>query len=339
MTDTRAKDAPLRIGMLSTANIGRHFAAGCRGSAKVEVVAVAGRDPARTAGFAGRNGIPRALDGYAALLADPEVEAVYNPLPNTMHAEWSIRALEAGKHVLCEKPVAVTADEARAMFVAAERAGLLLFEAFPYRAQPQTLALAKLVAGGEIGRPLIVQAAFGFPVANPANIRLDPDLGGGSLLDAGSYPVSLIRMLAGEQPSRVSAAATWGATGVDMTLAATFEFPSGLLAQAASSFGTGLYRRAIVACENGVVETDFLNHLTSDQPGDLRVSRGGWTPTHETMDFAPLDGFRAEAESFADAVRAGPAAWNGIGARESVDVMAMLDATIASARAGRPVAL
>lgn len=339
MTDPHATDVPLRIGMLSTANIGRHFAAGCRGSAKVEVVAVGGRDAAKTAEFARKNDIPRAVDGYAALLADPDIDAIYNPLPNTMHAEWSIRALAAGKHVLCEKPIAVTAEEARTMFAAAERAGLLLREAFPYRSQPQTRALAKLVAGGEIGRPRIVQAAFGFPVANSANIRLNPELGGGSLLDAGSYPVSLVRMLAGEQPSRVTAAATWAASGVDMMLAATFEFPSGLLAQAASSFGTGLYRRAMVACENGTVETDFLNHLSVDQPGEMRVSRGGWTPTRETMDFAPLDGFRAEAESFADAVRVGLDAWTGIGASESIDVMAMLDATIESARSGRPVAL
>jgi len=177
------------------------------------------------------------------------------------------------------------------MFAAAERSGRLLVEAFPYRSQPQTHALAQLIASGEIGRPRMIQASFGFPVANPTNIRLDPGLGGGALLDAGTYAVSLIRLLAGEKPNRVSAFATWTDRGVDRTLVANIEFPSGLLAQAACSFGTGIYRRALIACENGVAETDFLNSLTQAMPGRLTVSRGGWEPTTERLHFDPSDGF------------------------------------------------
>jgi predicted dehydrogenase len=330
---------PLRLGILGAANIARHFAAGVEGSAKVTLVAVASRDLARAEAFAAKSGIPRAIGGYEALLADPDVEAIYNPLPNSLHAQWSIRALEAGKHVLCEKPIAVTAAEARAMFAAATGAGRLLFEAFPYRAQPQTHALARLVASGEIGRPRLIQASFGFPVANPANIRLDPALGGGALLDAGSYAVSLVRLLAGEPPRRVSAFAQWTERGVDSSLVANLDFPSGLVAQAACSFGTGIYRRAVVACEDGVAATDFLNHVTPADPGVLEVRRGGWEQTREDLVFPPCNGFRAEADSFADAVRQGPGRWSGIGVDESIDVMRILDAIVASAREGRPVDL
>lgn len=334
---TVGDNGPLRIGILSTANIGRHFVAGVQGSETVKIVAVASRQSASAQAFADKNAIPRALDSYEALLADPEVEAIYNPLPNSLHAEWTIRALAAGKHVLCEKPIAVTAADARAMFAAADRAGRLLYEAFPYRSQPQTHALAKLVSSGEIGRPRLIQASFGFPVANPANIRLDPALGGGALLDAGSYAVSLVRLLAGELPSRVSAFARFTDRGVDQSLVANLEFPSGLLAQAACTFGTGIYRRALIACEDGVIQTDFLNHLTEAEPGQLLVSRGGWEQKTEALRFEPLNGFRAEAESFATAVRQGPSAWNGIGAVESVEVMQMLEAIITSAKEGRSV--
>ncbi|UAJ09365.1 Gfo/Idh/MocA family protein [Glacieibacterium megasporae] len=339
MADTD-NTGPLRIGILSTANIGRHFIAGVKPSDKVKVVAVASRDLASAQAFADRHAIPRALGSYDALLADPEVEAIYNPLPNSMHAEWTIRALEAGKHVLCEKPIAVTAADARAMFAAAHSAGRCLVEAFPYRAQPQTHAVAELVHSGEIGLPKIIQAAFGFPVANPSNIRLDPGLGGGALLDAGTYPVSLIRLLAGVKPIRVSAMATWTESGVDATLIANIEFPGGLLAQAACSFGTGVYRRATIACEGGVVMTEYLNHLTAAAPGVVDISRGGWDATNETRRFEPLDGFRAEADSFADLVRGDPAGWTGIGEAESIEVMEMLEAIIASAAAhGAPVEL
>ncbi len=336
---TSIDPGPLRLGILGTANIARHFTDAVHGSAKVNIVAVASRNAASAEAFAARNDIPRALDSYEALLADPEVEAIYNPLPNSLHAEWSIRALEAGKHVLCEKPIAVTAAEARAMFAAATRSGRLLFEAFPYRSQPQTHALAKLIASGEIGRPRMIQAGFGFPVANPANIRLDPALGGGALLDAGSYAVSLIRLLAGELPKGVSALAQWTERGVDASLIANLDFPSGLVAQMACSFGTGIYRRALIACQDGVVTTDFLNHLTPADPGVLEVRRGGWEQQEEHLAFPPCNGFRAEAESFADAVRQGPGRWNGIGEDESIEVMQILDAIITSAREGRCVEL
>ena len=152
-----------------------------------------------------------------------------NPLPNSLHAEWSIRAANVGKHVLCEKPLATSASEVRAMFEAAARNGVYLAEAYPYRAQPQTLKLRELLKENAIGRLQLIQAAFGFPLSDASNIRLNPALAGGSLMDAGCYPVSLVRTIAGERPNRVHAVARWSESGVDRTLVATIEFASGLL--------------------------------------------------------------------------------------------------------------
>jgi predicted dehydrogenase len=187
---------PLTLGILGAANIARAFIAAVRGSPKVDVAAVASRDPARAAAFARDNGVARVHATYDALLADPAIEAVYVPLANTLHAQWAIRTVEAGKHVLCEKPLAVSADEARAMIAAARRQGVHLVEAYPYRAQPQMAKLRELLAEGAIGRLRTAQASFGFPLSDPANIRMDTALAGGARMDAGSYPVSFLRMVA-----------------------------------------------------------------------------------------------------------------------------------------------
>lgn len=240
-------DPPLRIGILGAANIARQFIAGVRPSSTVSVLAVGSRDPAKAAAFADETGIPRRYGSYAALLADHDIDAVYNPLPNSLHAQWSIRAMEAGKHVLCEKPIAVTAAEARTMFEVARRCGVHLVEGYPYRAQPQTLKLKELVDRGALGRVQLIQASMGFTMVSETNIRSSPLLGGGALMDVGVYPVSLARMLARERPAQVSAVAHWTGSGVDRTLAATIEFPSGLLAQVAGTFATSAYRQALIA--------------------------------------------------------------------------------------------
>ena len=197
----------LRMGVLGAANIARQFIAGVRGSALVAVECVASRDAAKGRDFAAETGVARSCASYEALLADPAIDAVYNPLPNSLHAEWSIRAAEAGKHVLCEKPLAVTEAEARAMFAAAAAHGVILREAYPYMAQPQTVTMRRLLREGAIGRVQFVQAAIGFSLAAGPNVRLEPELGGGAVLDAGSYPVSLVRIAAGERPIRAAATA------------------------------------------------------------------------------------------------------------------------------------
>ncbi len=316
---------PIRIGVLGAANIARAFIAGVAPSSNVEVPAVASRNLERARTFVAELGIMRAFGSYEALLADPDIDAVYNPLPNSLHAEWSIKALKAGKHVLCEKPLATTAAEARDMYVAAREAGRLLAEAYPYRAQPQTIEMLRLIASRELGRPRMIQAAFGFTMQDAANIRLDPTLGGGALMDAGSYPISLVRMLSGALPVAVNASALWSESGVDTGLIANLDFADGLLAQVACTFSTGVHRHAVIGCEKGAIMTSFSNHTGPDMPAVLHVKRGtGWTERFEPMHLPTTNGFLAEAETFAAALRGG-FPWNGISEVESVDVAVMLE--------------
>jgi D-xylose 1-dehydrogenase (NADP+, D-xylono-1,5-lactone-forming) len=322
----------MRIGILSTANIARSFVSGVRPSKQVTVVAVASREPDKARQFAQQNAIPRHLGSYEALLADEAIDAVYNPLPNSLHAEWSIRAVRAGKHVLCEKPLAATADEARAMFDAARRHKVHLVEGFPYLAQPQTIKLRELLAAGDIGDARLIQASFGFTLTDPQNIRLNPQLAGGALMDIGVYPVSLIRIVAGQRPARVQAIAQWSG-GVDRALAATLEFAGGLMAQVTCSFGSALHRQALIAGSKGVIQTTYLNHTSREQPGDLRLRSGaGANAVDSVIQTPPANGFLAEAESFERLVRNGPGFWTGATPEESIDIMVTLDALLESAR-------
>ena len=230
--------APLRVGLLSTANINRLILGGARAAEAVEVVAVASRDGARAEAFADEHGIGRAHGSYDALLADAEVDAVYVPLPNSLHVEWSIRALEAGKHVLCEKPLTRHPEHAEAAFDAAERAGRVLAEAFMWRHHPQARRLRELADEGAIGRLRLVRAAFSFDIFGmdrPDDVRLQARLDGGGLMDVGCYCVSAMRLLAGE-PERVSGRRIDGGDGVDVRFTGTLAFGGGVLA----SFDCGL---------------------------------------------------------------------------------------------------
>jgi predicted dehydrogenase len=330
----------LRIGVLGAARIARAFCDGVRLSRKVTVTAIASRDAAKGKAFALENGIPRVHATYEALLADPAIDAIYNPLPNNLHAQWSIRAAEAGKHVLCEKPLATSAADARAMFDAARREGVYLVEAYPYRAQPQTLKMQELLAANAIGRPQLVQASFGFPLTDTANIRLDPALAGGALMDAGCYPVSLVRTITGERPSRVHAMAKWASSGVDLTLLASMEFPRGMLAQISCSFSTLRHRRAFIAGDAGSIDTTYFNDTSATFPPRLDVRRGsGWDAHLETVETAATNGFLAEAESFHDLIADGWGPWTGVSPDESIDIALMLEAMAASARSGVAVAI
>lgn len=218
-----------RFGVLSTARINRSVLAGARTSDRVEIAAVASRDLDRAEAYAREHGIERAYGSYDELLADPDIEAVYVSLPNSMHVEWSIRALEAGKHVLCEKPLARRAEDAERAFDVAEREGRLLMEAFMYRHNPQTRKAAELVAGGAIGTLRLVSSSFTFPVERPDDVRMQGVLGGGALMDVGCYCVNGARLLAGE-PEEVFATQVESERGVDLRLVATMRFPGAVLA-------------------------------------------------------------------------------------------------------------
>ncbi|MDE3024643.1 MAG: Gfo/Idh/MocA family oxidoreductase, partial [Acidobacteriota bacterium] len=185
----------VKWGIVSTADINRKLIPGAHASEKVDLVGVASRDQARADAYAREWEIPRAYGSYAALLADPDIEAVYISLPNTLHVEWSIKALEAGKHVLCEKPFSRIPAEVEAAFDVAEREGRLLMEAFMYRHNPQTKTLVDLVSSGAIGELRLVRSTFSYSLYDEANIRLRTDVDGGALMDVGCYCVSASRLL------------------------------------------------------------------------------------------------------------------------------------------------
>lgn len=335
---------PVRYGILGAANIARQFTRGLAGSTLARVDAVASRGAEKAAAFAAELSIPRSHASYEALLADPEIDAIYIPLPNHLHAQWILRAVAAGKHVLCEKPFTMTSQEARAAYAAARQAGVCLAEAYPYMSQPQTLRVRTLLAEGAIGRIQLATAAFGFgiaspegvPLGDPSNIRLLPEAGGGALLDAGTYAMSFLRLAIGEAPTRARATGRQTTTGVDQTVAATLEFPSGAIAQLTTSLATSFHRYGILIGERGMIETSYSNHGPADGgPLPLRVKRGvpGTIP-FETEDLPAGDGFLAEAESFARMIRQGTEHWNGASEAESVDTVRALEAIATSLRTG-----
>jgi xylose dehydrogenase (NAD/NADP) len=217
----------LRWGILSTANITDKL---LDSGTDQEFVAVGSRDGARAEAYAREKGIARAHGSYEALLADPDVDAIYNPLPNALHVEWSIRALEAGKHVLCEKPLSRRPEDVDRAFDVAEREGRVLAEAFMWRHHPQVARARELLDAGAIGDLRIIRAHFAFKAADPDDIRLQAELDGGGLMDVGCYCVSGCRTLAGAEPERAYAELVSGGHGVDVSLAATLRFPGDVLA-------------------------------------------------------------------------------------------------------------
>jgi D-xylose 1-dehydrogenase (NADP+, D-xylono-1,5-lactone-forming) len=222
-------------GLLSTAQINDKFIAGVAESREGSVLAVASRDRSRADRYASERGIERAYGSYEALLADPDIDAVYISLPNALHLEWTGRALAAGKHVLCEKPLSRREADVRAAFDLAERHDRVLMEAFMYRHHPQTARLVELVRSGAIGRLRVIRASFSFHFRDPADVRLSATLDGGSLMDVGSYCVSAARLLAGE-PQLVSGSQVLGGDGVDVTFSGWMRFAGDVMAH----FDSGL---------------------------------------------------------------------------------------------------
>lgn len=221
-------DVPLRIGILGSARIApQALIAPARQNPEVVVTAVAARDVSRARAFAAEHGIPRVHDSYQALIADPELDAVYNPLPNGLHGRWTRAALDAGKHVLCEKPFTANADEAREIAGLAARSGRVVMEAFHYRYHPLTLRAEEIVASGELGRLQRVDVAFCFPLPRFSDIRYDYGLAGGATMDAGCYAVHMARTFGGSTPEVVSAQAKLRDRWVDRAMTAELRFAGG----------------------------------------------------------------------------------------------------------------
>ncbi|HTW01513.1 MAG TPA: Gfo/Idh/MocA family oxidoreductase [Streptosporangiaceae bacterium] len=227
----------VRWGIIGTANIARaQFLPGLR-EAGAEAAAVAGRDLPRAEQFAEANQIARAVEGYQRLIDDPEIDALYIPLPNALHAEWTIRALEAGKPVLCEKPLCGTLPDTERVIEAARRTGTLLWEAFSFPFHPQLERIAALVADGAIGELMEIKSNFHFRIRNPANIRLSAALEGGALLDVGCYPVRLAQEFFGPAPASAWAHSTWGGEDVDVDTWGVLDYPQGRRLVLSSGFG------------------------------------------------------------------------------------------------------
>ena len=290
----------LRLGLLSTASINRAILGGARVADGVEVVAVASRERERAEAFAAEHGVGRVHGSYEALLEDPQVDAVYIPLPNALHVAWSIRALEAGKHVLCEKPLTRRPEEAEAAFDAAERAGLVLAEGFMWRHHAQARRLRELLAADAVGPLRLIRAAFSFDIfASPeraADVRLDAALDGGGLMDVGCYCVSAMRLLAGE-PEDVAAHQVVGAGGVDVRFTATLRFPAGVL----GVFDCGLDMVPGAFLEVvGTKGSLFLGDPWHSRATRIEIRRPGG---REVVEVPPADPYAAELEDFAAAVR------------------------------------
>ena len=267
-----------------------------------QVVAIASRQREKADACAARHGIPRAHGSYEALLADPDVEAVYVPLPNHLHAEWTLRALDAGKHVLCDKPAALTFADASRMAEAARRAERRLMEGFMYRHHPQHARVAEIVGSGDIGEPVHFRGTFTFPAdaRHRDTYRFRPDEGGGALFDVGVYPLNAARLHFGAEPIAVVAgAAIDAASGVDRHLVGVLEFDNGRTATVEGGFDQTFTIRYEIAGAGGVVTTE-----RAFQPGDAPVTltiRKGDDVRTETV--AGTNHYAREIEHFGACVR------------------------------------
>ena len=267
---------PLRIGTLGAARITpQALLRPARRVAGVEVLAVAARDVSRARRFAEKHGIPRVHAGYAGLLADPEIDAIYNPLPNGLHCEWTVRALEAGKHVLCEKPMAANADEAARMAETAEKCGRVLDEAFHWRAHPLAARMKEVVDSGELGRVRHVEASLCVPFLLPGDIRYRWDLAGGATMDTGCYTVSLVRHLAGAEPEVERAEARLSSPRVDRFMRAELRFADGRSGRITCSLCSARLLSVRACAVGDAGRLDVLNPIAPHFYHRLTVRAGG----------------------------------------------------------------
>jgi predicted dehydrogenase len=293
----------VRIGILGAARIAPGAAIKpARNVRDAEVVAVAARDRSRAEAFAAKHGIPKVCDSYAALIADPGVDAIYNPLPNGLHAEWTIAALEAGKHVLCEKPFTANAKEAEAVAAVATRTGLVVMEAFHYRYHPLARRMREIVERGELGTIRRVETALCFPLPKFSDIRYRYDLAGGATMDVGSYTVHMARLLGCEEPEVVSATAKRRTPDVDRAMRAELSFPSGHTGRITCSMWSSwiLQTSARVTGDRG--ELHVINPTAPQLWHRMRVKVDGSTRTEK---FTRRPTYEFQLEAFCGAVLRG----------------------------------
>lgn len=326
---------PVKWGVISTANIGRQrVLPAMKQGALVRLQAVASRDLAGAKAFADELGIPKAYGSYEELLADPEIEAIYNPLPNHLHVPWTIKAAEAGKHVLCEKPIAMTAAEAETLIPVRDRTGVRIEEAFMVRHHPQWKKARDLVREGRIGRLRLVQAAFSYMNVDPGNIRNIPEVGGGAIYDIGCYPVVVSRYMFGAEPSRASCLIERDPEmGTDRLASTILEFAEG---RAVFTCSTQLlpYQRVVIMGTKGRIEVMIPFNAPPDEPMRVILDTRGelGDAANEVIEIEPCNQYTLQGDAFSKGIREGTPPEFPL--EDAVANMRVLDALFAAGESG-----
>jgi D-xylose 1-dehydrogenase (NADP+, D-xylono-1,5-lactone-forming) len=320
----------LKWGLLSTAHINSALIKPLRASRRNQLVAVASRTQASAEAYAREWKISRAHGSYEALLADREIDVIYNPLPNHLHAEWTIKAVEAGKHVLCEKPLALTVEEVDAIQAAARKHGRVVAEAFMYRHHPQTLKVQELVQNGTLGDLKLIRGSFTYVLGREGDVRLDPAMGGGSIWDVGCYPISYARSVLGTNPLEVFGWQVTGPTGIDQTFVGQMRFDGNIYAQFDSSFAIPFHSfMELVGSEGTLNVPKPFKPETNEK---IYLTRGDKT---ETIKVTGQELYIGEVEDMADAILLGRAP--RISLDDSRANVAVIVAFLESAHTGKTV--
>ncbi|HEY8853515.1 MAG TPA: Gfo/Idh/MocA family oxidoreductase [Gemmatimonadaceae bacterium] len=334
MTDNRI--APVRWGILGTAKIAvEKVIPGMRASSLAQVVAIASRDIAKARAAANRLGIPRAYGSYQELIDDPDIDAIYNPLPNHLHVPWSIRAAERGKHVLCEKPIALTAQEALALLDVRDRTGVQIGEAFMVRTHPQWLKVREIIASGRIGELRLIAGHFSYYRRDPGDIRSRVEWGGGALMDVGCYPITISRWLFGAEPTEVVGLIERDPDmQIDRLTSGLLRFESG---QATFSCSTQLVPHQAMQIFGTSGRISVMIPFNPPPAGESRIIvddgsdlAGGGT---QTITFPPVDQYALQADRFSEAIRG--VANVSVSLEDAVGNMAVIDALFRSAESHR----
>lgn len=322
----------LNWGLLSTARINRALIPPLQVSKRNKLLAVGSRSQETADAYAKEKRIERAYGSYEALLADPDIDVIYNPLPNHLHAEWTIKAVEAGKHVLCEKPLALNVNEVDSIKAAAHKQGRIVAEAFMYRHHPQTLKALEIVKSGSIGTLKLIRGSFSFILTNQKDVRLNPEWGGGSIWDVGCYPISYARTVVGEGPLEVFGWQVTGPTGIDETFVGQMRFREDVQMQFDSSFVIPFHAFMEIVGSEGT-----LNIPRPFKPGvneKVYLTRGDKT---ETITVKGQELYIGEVEDMADAILLGRDSL--VSLDDSRANVAVISALLESARLGMPVKL
>jgi predicted dehydrogenase len=325
-------DKKLNWGLLSTARINQALIRPLTASKRTRLLAVASRNLSSAESYAREWKIPRAHGSYEALLADPEIDVIYNSLPNHLHAEWSIKALRAGKHVLCEKPIALTLAEVDAMTQAAKETGKVLAEAFMYRHHPQTLKAKEIVDSGALGKIQLIKGAFTFNLTREGDIRLNKEMGGGSIWDVGCYPISFARTIAGTNPLEVFGWQVTGQSGIDDSFYGQMRFESGVHAQFDSGFKSPF--RTMIEIVGTEASLSIPSPFKPERNSELLLARG------DKAEKIKINGgmlYMGEVDDMCDAITQNKAP--RVSLADSRGNVATILALLESARTGKPVSL